>query len=127
MSKKKDHHHDVEDPHADYTAVPTPMMMKPATTTATHGQYGRTVLQSQYLHMPEAQELFWNDDFFDEDENVIAVFDFDYEKMYRFKYQVAMLGQSLLPFEFMFWWAIVTGIIQEYIPLMYLLCIHCNS
>ena len=34
-----------------------------------------------YGHIAEVRELTWSDDYFDDDENVVAVFDFDYEKM----------------------------------------------
>ena len=35
----------------------------------------------EWEHIPEARGLIWRDDFFDDDENVVAVFDFDYDSM----------------------------------------------
>ncbi|KAL3945107.1 MAG: hypothetical protein SGBAC_000836 [Bacillariaceae sp.] len=57
---------------------------------------GRTV-SAEYQHiLPETQGIFWNDDFFDDDD-VIAVFDFDYDKMITFQTPLAAVGQ------FFFW------------------------
>lgn len=43
--------------------------------------------------IPEARNLFWNDDFFEDDDGVIAVFDFDYEKMTQFQTKIRAATQ----------------------------------
>jgi hypothetical protein len=35
----------------------------------------------EYTHIPEARDVSWGDDFFGNDRDVVAVFDFDYEAM----------------------------------------------
>jgi hypothetical protein len=57
----------------------------------------RTV-ESQYSSLPEVKNLAWTDTFFDEEDDVIAVFDFDYEKMENFYTSVgwATIGATLL-------------------------------
>lgn len=36
----------------------------------------------EFLHIiPEARDLTWRDDFFEDEQNVVAVFDFDYDSM----------------------------------------------
>lgn len=62
-----------------YSAVPVPVD-------------GRSV-PKEYLFLPEAQGVYWNDDFFDDEDGVIAVFDFDYDKMRLFNTQVQAIGQ----------------------------------
>ncbi|CAB9512444.1 expressed unknown protein [Seminavis robusta] len=52
---------------------------------------GRT---SSSLEIPEAQGLTWRDTFFDNDTDVIAVFDFDYEAVQQFQRDVC--GVTLL-------------------------------
>jgi hypothetical protein len=58
-----------------------------ATATATAVELNRPAFRSvnpRYAHIPEARSLFWADDFFDnvgDDEDIVAVFDFDYENM----------------------------------------------
>ena len=42
--------------------------------------------------LPETRDIFWNDDFFD-DEDVIAVFDFDYDKMITFQTPLEFVSQ----------------------------------
>jgi hypothetical protein len=57
----------------------------------------RTV-ESQYSSLPEVKDLAWTDTFFDDESDVIAVFDFDYEKMEDFYTSVgwATIGATLL-------------------------------
>jgi hypothetical protein len=57
----------------------------------------RTV-ESQYSGLPEVKNLAWTDTFFDNEDDVIAVFDFDYEKMENFYTSVgwATIGATLL-------------------------------
>jgi len=43
--------------------------------------------------MPEARDLEWTDDFFEEEEGVVAVFDFDYVQMVDFTTKTSALGQ----------------------------------
>eukprot|EP00978_Attheya_sp_CCMP212_P004513 scaffold9821_cov47-Attheya_sp.AAC.7 len=47
--------------------------------------------------MPEAQELQWEDRFFDGEEGLVAVFDFDYEKIASFQESVAMASMLFPP------------------------------
>lgn len=41
--------------------------------------------------IPEAKDVCWTDDFFDDDEDTIAVFDFDYEQMKDFTFKLEAL------------------------------------
>jgi hypothetical protein len=56
----------------------------------------RTV-PAEFRSIPEARNLTWQDDFFDDDD-VVAVFDFDYELMESFQTQVGwcMIGATLV-------------------------------
>lgn len=56
---------------------------------------GRSVAVEYQQILPETNGVFWNDDFFD-DEDVIAVFDFDYDKMIEFNLPSEMIKQLLL-------------------------------
>jgi hypothetical protein len=76
MTKAND---DIETP---YSAVATPVD-------------GRCVPSEYSLVMKEAQDVWWNDDFFDEEDGVIAVFDFDYDQMTVFQTQTKAAGQFL--------------------------------
>lgn len=66
----------------DYNAIATPTID------------GRSV-PSEYRSLPETQNLYWNDDFFDNDDGVVAVFDFDYDLMYGFHLQLGILAQAI--------------------------------
>lgn len=48
---------------------------------------GRT---SSSVTIPEAQGLTWNDEFFENDSDVVAVFDFDYEAVKKFETDAAI-------------------------------------
>jgi hypothetical protein len=52
----------------------------------------------QFQHLPEALNLDWSDDFFEDDDDVVAVFDFDYERMeaYYAKIGWVALGSTIL-------------------------------
>jgi hypothetical protein len=58
-----------------------------ATTTATAVELDRPAFRTvnpRYAHIPEARGLSWADDFFDnvcDEEDIVAVFDLDYESM----------------------------------------------
>lgn len=45
--------------------------------------------------LPEAQDLFWNDDFFDDEEGIVAVFDFDYDQMLSYETPMAAFSQGI--------------------------------
>jgi hypothetical protein len=55
-------------------------------------------VNDQYSNLPEAQHLTWEDNFFDEEPDVVAVFDFDYEAMENFNTSVgwASLGCTII-------------------------------
>lgn len=55
-------------------------------------------VESQYSSLPEVKDLAWTDTFFDNEDDVIAVFDFDYEKMEDFYTSVgwATIGATIL-------------------------------
>jgi len=58
----------------EYASVPVTAAVeldKPA-----HGS-----VSSEFQHIAAAQGLSWSDDFFEEDDDVVAVFDFDYDAM----------------------------------------------
>ena len=38
----------------------------------------------EFRHIPEARDLTWSDSFFEDDDDVVAVFDLDYESMESF-------------------------------------------
>lgn len=75
--------------------------MTAASTTATEASYLDQPCRStrpEYAHIPEARDLKWNDDFFDDDDDVVAVFDLDYDAMESFYTQLGFvsLGLSVL-------------------------------
>mmetsp|Transcript_28406 Transcript_28406/g.40187 ORF Transcript_28406/g.40187 Transcript_28406/m.40187 type:complete len:310 (-) Transcript_28406:70-999(-) len=86
-----------EDNRAPLTAVATPV---PDEATVVKGAGGEqsVFIPAEYLTMPETKGLFWNDNFFDNSDptmdGIVAVFDFDYEQMRRFKTQVAIINQA---------------------------------
>ena len=51
----------------------------------------RTV-SAAHAHIPEAIGLVWNDDFFDNDDSIIAVFDLDYDKIVSYYKSVSWLA-----------------------------------
>lgn len=55
-------------------------------------------VSSEFSSIPEARDLTWTDDFFNDDEDVVAVFDFDYEAMESFYTSVGWvwMGASIL-------------------------------
>lgn len=53
----------------------------------------RKLVSSEYKAMIETRDLTWEDTFFD-GEQVVAVFDFDYDQMEVFNSQVAIAGQG---------------------------------
>lgn len=66
---------EVESANTVATAIPAKMVVS---------QRLRTV-SPLYQHIPEARNLTWTDDFFDEDhEDIVAVFDLDYDSMESF-------------------------------------------
>lgn len=78
--------------------------------------------------MPEAKDVYWNDDFFDDEaEGTIAVFDFDYEQMEDYTFKVAVLSHLIhtpLIALYFAWFLplyislIVGGVLLLYIPLI---------
>lgn len=50
----------------------------------------------EYQILPEAQGIYWNDDFFDDEEGVVAVFDFDYDQMMSFQTPVVAISQMIV-------------------------------
>lgn len=56
------------------------------------------VISNEFSSIPEARNLTWCDDFFEDDEDVVAVFDFDYEAMESFYTNVGWvwMGATLL-------------------------------
>lgn len=73
----------------------------------------RTVNPTLYGHLPEAASLSWQDDYFDDDDNVeediVAVFDLDYDEMERYWEKVSWtsLGASLLILPHLAWIAVL--------------------
>lgn len=53
----------------------------------------RFTVPKAYQHISEAQGLEWTDQFFTEEEGIVAVFDFDYAQMVDFNFQTAAVGQ----------------------------------
>jgi len=58
---------------------------------------GHYKTRQEYLHIPEARDLIWEDNFFEDDDDIVAAFDFDYEGMESFNTQMGFvaLGFSL--------------------------------
>mmetsp|Transcript_2115 Transcript_2115/g.2968 ORF Transcript_2115/g.2968 Transcript_2115/m.2968 type:complete len:311 (+) Transcript_2115:54-986(+) len=78
-----------------------------------HNHYVRTVNPDFAAMIPESQGITWEDDFFDDDfdsENIVAVFDFDYEMMESFYASIgwASYAASMLYFP-IFWAATIFG------------------
>jgi hypothetical protein len=75
----------------------------------------RTVNPTLYGHLPEAAHLSWEDDYFDDDEqavhdeNVVAVFDLDYDAMERYWERVSWtsMGASMLLLPHVAWIALL--------------------
>jgi hypothetical protein len=55
-------------------------------------------VESQYSGLPEVKNLAWTDTFFGDEDDVIAVFDFDYDRMENFYTSVgwATIGSTIL-------------------------------
>ncbi len=51
---------------------------------------------TEYQFLPEANGIYWNDDFFDDEEGVVAVFDFDYDQMLSFQTPVTAVSQIMI-------------------------------
>jgi hypothetical protein len=49
----------------------------------------------EFRHIPEARELTWTDDFFEDEDGVVAVFDLDYESMESFYTKLGWVGIGL--------------------------------
>lgn len=56
---------------------------------------GKCVPPEYQAVIPEAQNIFWNDDFFDDEEGIVAVFDFDYDQMLSFETPTAAISQGI--------------------------------
>jgi hypothetical protein len=75
----------------------------------------RTVNPTLYGHLPEAAHLSWEDDYFDDDsdaiddENIVAVFDLDYDAMERYWEKVSWtsMGASMLLLPHVAWIAVL--------------------
>jgi len=73
----------------------------------------RTVPQEYQDIIPETQGLVWEDDFFDDEQGIIAVFDMDYEAMNDFHTSVAFAEQWWCSL----FWSIVGGFIGALVAL----------
>lgn len=71
------------DPETPYIAVASPSVD------------ARTVPTAYQKYIAEARNLYWNDDLFDDEDGVIAVFDFDYDKMVQFETQIRAATQFI--------------------------------
>lgn len=74
----------------NYTAVATAVpsaLDKPTNTVS-----------SEFRSMPEVRDLTWSDDFFEDEDDIVAVFDFDYEAMESFYTNVGWIwiGATIL-------------------------------
>ena len=78
-----------------YAVVPTREDDFPSTPVAlaelNHPAYRN--VSPEYAHLPEARYLGWEDDFFDDDDDIVAVFDIDYKSM---EHYYASLGWMFL-------------------------------
>ena len=76
----------------NYTAVATAVPSAGALDRPTH------TVSSEFTFIPEARDLSWQDDFFDDDPDVVAVFDLDYEAMESFYTNVGWvcIGATIL-------------------------------
>lgn len=48
--------------------------------------------RSDYQHIPEARDLTWNDDYFESESDIVAVFDLDYEQMETYYESLSWIG-----------------------------------
>ncbi len=51
---------------------------------------------AEYQFLPEAHGIYWNDDFFDDDEDIVAVFDFDYDRMMSFQTSITVVFRFIM-------------------------------
>ena len=68
-------------------------------------------VRGAYQHIPEARDLTWSDDYFDEqDEDIVAVFDLDYDQMETYYSNVSWVAYgSTLLCPNIFWFLTVFG------------------
>jgi hypothetical protein len=88
------------------TALPTEQMAIPAAQAVHYQDDGKLLdmnravrtVSTDYADIPETHGLMWQDDFFDDDDDLVAAFDFDYENMETFYSNVSWcwLGLSIL-------------------------------
>jgi hypothetical protein len=81
-----------------YTAVAT-AIVEPTTTDLSKPAFRTVDPEYQHLLPPDlARRLQWQDEFFDDDDDIVAVFDFDYESMETFYSKVGWCcyGATLL-------------------------------
>jgi len=48
--------------------------------------------RSDYQHIPEARDLTWNDDYFENESDIVAVFDLDYDQMETYYESLSWIG-----------------------------------
>ena len=54
---------------------------------------GYYTARTKYSHIPEAKDLTWEDDFFDnDDDDIVAAFDFDYDAMESYNTQMGFVA-----------------------------------
>lgn len=76
----------------NYTAVATAVPSAGALDKPT------STVSEEFASIPEARDLMWQDDFFDDEDDIVAVFDFDYEAMESFYTNVGWvwIGATIL-------------------------------
>ena len=68
------------------------------TATDLSAPFHHYTVREDYRHIPETQNLTWTDDFFEDEDDIVAVFDLDYESMESFYSSIGWvcIGLSLL-------------------------------
>jgi hypothetical protein len=85
-------------------------LSRPATTTS----FRQAVVDPRYSYLPETKDLQWQDNFFHENDydNIIAVFDFDYQNMevYYQKVGWCLYGSTIVCCGGLFWTGTLLGV-----------------
>jgi len=86
---------------------------------------GKCVAIEYQSIIPETQGIYWNDDFFDDEEGIIAVFDFDYDQMISFQTPMVAMSQLIMMSLAAFYLGIFMGIYGTVIVLaLYILSFY---
>ena len=77
---------------------------------ATAVEEGKCVPEEYQATIPEARDIVWDDDFFDDDDGIVAVFDYDYDQMLVYERFVMASALGMLVILYAFYAAIFLGV-----------------